>query len=534
MNNQFSQHDQARLIRCLTMALEKEGQPVQVFETHISWVLVAGKFAYKFKKALRLDFLDFSTLDARHFYCQEEYRLNRRLASGLYLGVVAITGSIESPTFGGPGIAIEYAVKMHAFPQQALWNHRIESGSLSAAEVDLLAIKIAKFHLETASAAGNSQWGTPDVLQQTAEENLRLIADMAKDPEQTRQISEIKAWQEAQHQNLAGLFANRRLSGMIRECHGDLHSGNILTINDQVEVFDCLEFNDSLRWIDVISDIAFIYMDLAFHNRHELAARLLNRYLEITGDYEGVGTLRYYQAERALVRCKVALLRSEQVGADEQDAASPQNEACRYLAYAIDRSRPPPTAIMITHGYSGSGKSTFSKYMAEFVGAIQIRSDVERKRLHGLNAAARAPAMPGAGLYGSAVTEKTYDCLCGLARKVVESGFPVIVDAAFLKIEHRKLFENLAHELGVPFLVFDTQASEATLKIRVQSRALLGQDPSDAGLDVLAHQLAEHDPLSSDEAKYAIAVNCESGIHTGSVRKIAVAVIRAIRSFHAS
>jgi uncharacterized protein len=533
MKNHVSLNDQAQLIRCLVLVLENENQRIQVFETHISWVLVAEKFAYKFKKALQFDFLDFSTLQARHFYCQEEWRLNRRLAPDLYLGVVTVTGSAEHPVIDGGGIAIEYAVKMHAFPQQALWSHRIKMLCISTTEIDALARKIGWFHLDTTSASSCSRWGTVDVLESTADDNLNQIASLLKDSEQ-QQVNAIKSWQVTQHQKLSGLFENRKARGMIKECHGDLHSGNILTLNDRVEVFDCIEFNESLRWIDVINDIAFICMDLGFHERRDLAARLLNQYLEISGDYEGVALLRYYQIQRALIRCKVALLRARQLGADAQDAASHENQAGQYLTYSVESIRPAPTAIMLTHGYSGSGKSTFAKGLVELVGAIQIRSDVERKRMHGLAATSRTAAPPGTGLYDSAVTEETYARLCRLARHIVESGIPVIVDAAFLRKKQRRLFQNLAHDLGVPFFIFDMQASEATLENRITSRAQLDQDPSDAGLDVLAHQIAEHDPLSDEEMKHSIVVECELGMDTETIRKIAAPVMRVLQSSRAS
>jgi uncharacterized protein len=529
MKYQLSLGKQARLMQELADALEKESGHVQIFETHISWVLVTDEIAYKFKKSLQFDFVDFSTLEKRHFYCQEELRLNQRLAPDLYLGVITVTGSTEQPLIDGSGAPIEFGVKMRAFPQQALWSQRLATGALSAMEIDGLAKKIAWFHQETASASTDSEWGTSDLIHRTADDNLSEITSLFKEPEQLQQVNQITAWQDEQHHKLSHLFEKRKRSGMIKECHGDLHSGNILTSNDQVAVFDCIEFNPSLRWIDVINDIAFIGMDLECHGKRNLAARLLNGYLEITGDYEGVSLLSYYQIQRALVRSKVSLLRAGQLDTDAQKAVLLERQAREYLAYSVQRTMPAPTALMITHGYSGSGKSMFSRSLVELVGAIQIRSDVERKRLHGLSAASNAAAVFGAGLYQPAVTEKTYRHLLQLARNVIGAGLPVIVDAAFLKKEQRLLFKNLAHDLGVPFLIFDLHAKEATLRQRIESRKKLGQDPSDAGLEVLAHQIAEHDPLSVDEMTNAIVVDCEPDMTIESIRKVAAPVAELLQ-----
>jgi aminoglycoside phosphotransferase family enzyme/predicted kinase len=529
MTTQDALDDQRKLIWSLAIALEEEGPEVQFFETHLSWVIVTERFAYKFKKSVQFDFVDFSTLDARHFYCREELRLNHRLAPDLYLGVVSITGSRARPLIDAPGVPIEYAVKMHTFSQHALWSHRIKAGCISENEVDALAGKIARFHSAAAAAGSDSAWGTPNALKAIADDNLATIAPLVNGAEEKNQIREISLWQSALQQKLFGTFENRKTHGLIKECHGDLHGGNILTIDDRVEVFDCIEFNESLRWIDVINDIAFIYMDLQFQERHDLAARLLNQYLEITGDYEGVIVLRYYLVQRALVRCKVALLRAEQLRADAQEATSHQRQAAQYLSLAAKSIRRAPAAIMITHGYSGSGKSTLAKYLVELFGAVRIRSDVERKRMHGLAAVSRATAAPDAGLYAASATQMTYGGLCILARHVVESGMPVIVDAAFLKREQRELFEDLAHALRVPFFIFELRASEATIKERITARAQLGQDASDAGLAVLAHQIAQHDPLSEDELKRSIAVDSECDLDRETVRKIADPVVRVLQ-----
>jgi aminoglycoside phosphotransferase family enzyme/predicted kinase len=517
---------QRELIRRLGFVLGNKDAPVQMFETHISWVVVTDRFAYKFKKAVQFDFLDFSTLDARHFYCKEEVRLNRRLAPNLYLDVVSITGSEDDPAINGADSAFEYAVRMHAFPQQALWSERIKMKSISVAEIDALAEKIGNFHLSVASAPNNSGWGSTVTIRKTAEDNLALIASLASSADEQQLVRTIASWQAAQHQQLQSAFDSRKTNGLVKECHGDLHSGNILTIDGHVEVFDCIEFNESLRWIDVINDIAFTCMDLQMQNRYDLAARLLNHYLELTGDYDGLTVLNYYQVQRALVRCKVALMRARQLHIDQQDAALFEKQAAQYLAFSAQNIRPKPASIMITHGYSGSGKSTFAQSLAELTGAIRIRSDVERKRMHGLAMTSRAGAGPDAALYSAAATQMTYDRLLQLARQILEAGMPVIVDAAFLKKAERKQFEEVAHQLSVPFFIFDVHASEAVMKERIALRMQMNHDPSDAGVEVLMRQLIWNEPLAEDEMKYAITVDSECSMGMDEIRALIVPVLR--------
>lgn len=494
-----------------------DGQPAQIFETHISCVVVAGGFAYKFKKPVRYDFVDFSTLEARRFYCEEEMRLNARLAPDIYLGVVALGGPHERPVVDGPGAPIEYAVKMRAFDQQALWSYRLQHQLLAAGEVDRLADGIARFHEGAATAAADSPWCTPAALQAIADETLALIATLADSAEDRQQAGALQAWEAAQRSRLGSLFAARKTTGAIRECHGDLHSGNILTLGDRVEAFDCIEFNDSLRWIDVMNDIAFTCMDLRFLQRGDLAARFLNHYLEASGDYAGLAVLHYYEVHRALIRCKVALLRAAQAGAEE--AAGSRRQAHAYLAFAQERVLREGPAILLMHGFSGCGKSTLAAHLVEALDAIRLRSDVERKRMHGMHATERAA--PGNELYAISATRDTYARLRMLAAQVVQAGWPVIVDATFLKAEPRAQFRQLALQLGVPFFIIDMRAGEAIMKARIVRRQQQEHDASDAGLEVLAAQLADHDPLSMDEIPHAIAVDADAGLYQDAARDIA-------------
>lgn len=518
---------QSRLIESLADLLQREERSVQLFETHISWVLVTADIAYKFKKALRYAFLDFSTLSARHHYCMEELRLNRRFSPMLYLDLVCITGTPEAPSIAGAGAAIEYGVKMRAFPQSALWSHRLAIEAITAAEVDALASKVAQFHKLAAVAPSDSAWGSPDAIRRTADENLSDIAALAT-TDSAKAIGDVIAWQAEQCGRLAAAFDSRKRRGFIRECHADLHSANILTLRGEVCVFDCLEFNESLRWIDVIDDLSFTCMDLAYRQRRDLAARLLNQYLELTGDYEGLGVLRFYRTERALVRCKVALLRETQERRGDPGASDPMNESQRYLRCALESAWRCPAAVVIMHGFSGSGKSTLARHVVELFGAVALRSDVERKRMLGLGPTAKAGAAPDEGAYDCSTTQRTYCKLHQLARLVVDAGFPVVVDAAFLKRPQRELFNDLATELGVPFFILNMETDEGKMRERIISRSTRGQDPSDAGPETLAHQLATYDRLAEHEQKDVIDFSGEWGIHDDIVQSTLAPVSAAL------
>lgn len=497
----------ARQRSLISVLAAKLGPSTELFETHISWVLVGGEFAYKFKKAVRFDFLDFSTLEARRHYCDEELRLNGKLAPDIYLDVLAITGTADNPAFGGSGAPIEYAVRMCAFSQDALWSHRLENGLLTAADMEGLAITLARFHAGAAVAAPDSPWCTPSALQSIADETLDAIDALLEDDRHKAAAAGLRDWETRQRAALQAIFLERREGGFVRECHGDLHGGNILTLDGRVEAFDCIEFNDRLRWIDVMNDIAFTCMDLRFRHRGDLAATLLNRYLEQTGDYGGLRVMPYYEVHRALIRCKVALLRKAQCAHGSVAAMEAMREAVAYLEFATERARPRRPAVLIVHGFSGSGKSTVARSLVASLDAIQLRSDVERKRMAGIPATSHEAA--GSALYGADVTQRTYAHLLSLARIVVESGWRVIVDATFLRRSQRAPFAALATEMGVPFVILDVRASESTMRKRLAARERSGKDPSDAGVAVLELQLRQHEPFSDDERACAVTVDTE-------------------------
>ena len=516
--------DQRTLIEGVRRAIEAAGEPVRQFETHISWVLVAGQAAYKFKKGVQLPFLDFSTLEARRHFCQEEVRLNRRMAPQLYVDVVAVTGSRMQPVLAGAGEALEYAVRMRAFAQEGLWSFRLAHGLLGLADADALALLLARFHAGAAPLPSGTAWGTPQAIGAGFCSTLDELAALAG-AEAGERLSALRAWEARERDRCAARFGQRRAGGYVRECHGDLHCANILTLDGKVQVFDCIEFQEALRWIDVIDDLAFACMDLACRGRPDLAAALLNRYLEATGDYGGLAVLPYYRTHRALVRAKAMLLRARRPHVSAGDRRACEREAASYLDFAGRVCVPGRTAVMITHGYAGCGKTTFARHLVPLLGAIQVRSDVERKRLHAAAGGAR-PGGAGDGLYGGAATRRTYRQLRSLARGIVEAGWPVIVDAAFLTPAQRAPLRALAASLGVPFFMFDIQADRATMSERIRARQQAAVDASDAGTGVLEQQLRTARPL--DDTEPAIVVDAGQGIDPDRVRRACAPVCAAL------
>ena len=304
---------------------------------------------------------------------------------------------------------------------------------------------------------------------------------------------------------LCNVFAQRKREGRVRECHGDLHLGNIVFLDGEPRAFDCIEFNPDLRWIDVMNEVAFLVMDLHAASRPDLARRFLNTYLEFSGDYGGLRVLPYYFAYRAMVRGKIGLIRARQLEPGSEGQGPLQESCRRYLELARSCARPGPGFVAITHGFSGSGKTTLSQSLVELTGAIRIRSDIERKRMHGISSTDHQEPGIAGGLYSADVTDSTYQRLLELAGTILESGHGVIVDATFLKRRHRDMFRAFAARARVPFSIVDFTVREEILRERIAARLEQGQDASDADLAVLEHQLATHEPLQTEELAFVFA-----------------------------
>jgi uncharacterized protein len=496
---------QRKLVQALLESLRKRvtAGNVRIAETHISWVLLSGHFAYKIKKSIALEFLDFSSLQARRHYCEEEIRLNRRLAPNIYLNVISIGGSAETPALGAQP-AIEYAVRMRRFAAAKQMDRLVANNKILPQHIDRLAATIARFHSSLPAAPGNSPFGTAETIRQDAEQNFVQLQGLLVEQADIDNLTALRRANDSEYASCLKLFAQRQALGFVRECHGDLHLGNIVLVDEQPIPFDGIEFNPALRWIDLISEIAFTVMDLMHHQRADLACRFLNAYVESTGDYEGIPLLRFYIAYRAMVRAKVSAIRASQPGLSGV-AAAKESSSCRgYLQLAADCFTCKQPALIITHGLPGSGKTTFSQLALERIQAIRLRSDVERKRLFGLAPLADSSASIGIDLYGAEITQRTYARLYERARMLLSAGFKVIVDAAFLKQEERDRFSRLAEELAVPFVIVSLQAGTETLRERIIQRHHAANDASEADIAVLEKLARSQQPLSPEERKHAL------------------------------
>ncbi len=476
---------------------------IELIETHISWVLLTGEFAYKLKKPLDLGFLDFSTLDLRHYYCQEELRLNRRLAAPIYLQVLAVIETADGIVMADPqqteGEVIEYALQMRQFDPDQGFDHLLQKQQLTLTHLDQLAALIGEFHQQLPAAPPESEYGTPQAIRYPCDENISQIRQQAPQLADDPRLTEVADWSEQQLQQLASRFEQRHRNGFIRECHGDLHLRNIALWQDEVIAFDCIEFDPALRWIDTLNEIAFLIMDLDAHAASGLGWYVLNRYLEQTGDYAGLDLLPFYRVYRAMVRAKVAAI---ELGQHEQPRH--HRELNDYLDLAVAGSRRDSPALLITMGFSGSGKSTVTDGLLQSLGAVRLRSDVERARLFG---EADSDQDIGTGKYSTQASDRLYYHLQELSQHLLQAGYTVIVDAAFLQHARRQPFVELAARCGVPFHILALQAGPDVLRERIRHRQQAGRDASEADLAVLEAQLQHHDPLNSREQDRAIDID---------------------------
>lgn len=482
----------------------------RIIETHISWVVLGGEFAWKIKKPLDLGFLDFSSLEARRHACEEELRLNRRLAPDIYLEVIGLHGP---PTpdggHGGNGI-IDYAVKMRRFPDGAA------TGASLAARMDpvqaaRLGELIGRFHASLPPQPPHGAWGGIEATRATIEINLQQLEALSgagmREP-----LHRCRQFLDGELARLHEFIEIRRRAGAVRECHGDLHLGNLVQLGERIVPFDALEFDPALRWTDVMSEVAFLVMDLEVRGRRDLAFAFLNAWLESSGDFAGLDGLRLHLAHRALVRAKVSLLRPPHAAGDDPGPHT-------LLAYA---AAPLPAAsgmLLILSGLSGSGKSWLARQLAPHLPAIHIRSDVERKRLFGLAPLARTASAHGAGIYDEGTSARVYEEMLRLASAVLAAGLPVIVDATCLYRSQRAAFIDMAAQLGKPALLLACTAAEDTLLARVRRRARDARDPSEADVTVLREQLRKHEPPAADEGCERIIIDTGQPIDPGALAR---------------
>ncbi|MEO1351432.1 MAG: AAA family ATPase [Cyanobacteria bacterium J06635_15] len=480
--------------------------PIQLIQTHISYVLLAGDYAYKVKKPLDFGFLNYTTLALRKHFCEEELRLNQRAAADLYLAVLPISGgdagfvleAAGSDPETRAGATVEYTLQMRQFPQDALLNAMFARGELTEALLERLATTIADFHKSAETSDYISSFGEISAIRQAFDENYAQTADFIGGPQTQPQFDATQAYTNRFFAEQKELLTQRREQNWIRACHGDLHLGNICLWQDTLYLFDCIEFNEPFRLVDVMYDIAYVIMDLSLAGQTALATSFLNTYVEQTGDWEGLQVLPLYVSRQSYVRGKVTsfMLNDPAISATEKTKVSDQ--AAPYYRLAYEAMQPRTGRLFLMAGLSGSGKTTVARQWAKQTGAIHIRSDAVRKHLAGIPLMARGDDE----LYTPTMTQKTYDRLLDLGVTLAQAGYIVILDAKYDRQDKRKAAIARAQTHTIPLQILHCTAPDAVLRDRVQQRT---GDIADATVDVLTRQHFE--AFSADELPYVTVLD---------------------------
>ncbi len=470
-------------------------EPIALIQTHVSYVLLTGDYVYKLKKPVNFGFLNYSTLELRKHFCHEEIRLNRRTAPDLYLEVLPITQLSEQYQLDGTGEAVEYTLKMLQFPQESLLSNLFEQGQLQEKDIEELARIVAKFHELAKTDEYISKFGQVPQVRAAFDENYQQSEKYIGIAQTQLQFDETQKFTDAFFAEKQDFLNSRIKNNFIRECHGDLHLRNICRWQDQIVLFDCIEFNEPFRFADVMYDVAFAVMDLDARGRKDLGNVFLNTYIEQTGDWEGLQVLPLYLSRQAYVRAKVTsfLLDDPAIPQADKDAAA--KTAAEYYKLAWEYTQPKQGRLILMSGLSGAGKSTVARQVARLTEGVHIRSDAVRKHLGGI----RLEEKGGSDLYTAKMTQKTYGRLLELGVKLASQGFTVILDAKYDRQDLRKDAITLAQSQQVPLQIIYCTAPEEVLRDRLNKRT---GDIADATADLLTSQQAAAEAFSEEEEGY--------------------------------
>lgn len=474
---------------------------VKLLQTHVSWIFLTDSHAYKIKKPVNFGFLNFSTIDRRRFYCNEEVRLNRRLCPETYEGVVELRETAEGAAFHGDGRIIDYAVKMKLLPAERMLDQLVKKDQVSVDDFREVARVIADFHRKAATSAAISEFGRLERIMFNWHENFDQVKPFEGTVLSAKELELIRAWCTSFAKENAELFHRRFEEGFIRECDGDIHLENICLVDHRVCIFDCIEFNERFRYCDTTADVAFLLMDLDFHGRHDLADEVIKTYLAESGDTGMMALIDFYKLYRAFIRGKVVSLLMNDSGISQQELETARAKAIRYFRLArgyIERRKLHPT-LFITCGLMGSGKSTLADQLSFELGINVFRSDAVRKRLAGIPAGTPVPAAYSEGLYSAATSDATYAELLRLAGTELAAGHSVIIDATFKQKEDRSRCSALAKQYAAAFVILHVSCSEAENLRRLAERAAAGNSLSDGRPELLEQQQLEFEPPISEE-----------------------------------
>lgn len=495
---------------------------VELVQTHVSWIFLTDTHAFKVKKPVNFGFLDFSTIDRRRFYCNEELRLNRRLCPDIYEAVVELREAATGAAFHGNGPVIDYAVMMKRLPADRMLDRLVESGETTVADMENVAAVISSFHAEAQCSTYISGFGAIEKILYNWRENFEQLLPFDTTTLPAADLEEIRSWVMSFAEINCDLFNRRVEHGFIRECDGDMHLENICLVDGRVYIFDCIEFNERFRYCDTAADIAFLLMDLEFHNRRDLSDAVIAAYLTASDDSELMKLIDFYKVYRAVVRGKVESFRLNDAGITAEARESAQKQAVRYFRLArgyIERLRLQPT-LFITCGTMGCGKSTLAAQLAFELGIRTVNSDIIRKHIAGLPSETPVHEEYGQGLYAEPVSEKTYVKLAQLAECELAAGNSVIVDASFQNAKERTRFAGLAALRHAGFVILMVSCDDNEQKKRLAMRAADIHSVSDGRVDLLEQQKSGFENPAAMEGRI-VAVNSThmSGDLTGMIYK---------------
>ena len=484
---------------------------IKLVQTQMSFVFLADKYVYKVKKPVNLGYLDYTTLDKRHFYCQREVELNRRLCPEVYLGVVPITKGKGSFLMGGQGEVIEYAVKMRRLPQEAMMDVLLASNQVSPEMVTRVAQRLAKFHQEAETNASISAFGELKAINKNTEENFTQTEKYIGKTISQEEYQRIREYTDSVIEGNASLFHRRIADGRIRDCHGDLHAAHIC-FTAGICIYDCIEFNDRFRYCDVASEVAFLAMDLDHYGRADLSNAFVDAYIDMSQDRELSQLLNFYKCYRAYVRGKVESFKLDDPYITKAEKRQTLDIASSYfdLAYSYIRSKP---ILFITAGLVGTGKTTLAQALARRLGLVVISSDVTRKQLASISVTEHRFEEFDTGIYSAEFSRKTYDKMFSQAKDILSGGRSVILDASFIKAEERLKAKRLAEKMGADFFIVECSLDEESIKQRLAQRLKEGTT-SDGRWEIYEPQKRQFEPVMEVLPRNYVIIDTSAPVNT--------------------